>query len=423
MSPKGPHIDQQLERQFDGFHPEPPDGAWNRISATLDRRNRHRKILWWSSAAVLLLICSLSYFFLPDPGPQIVRQDKANSSSTRSEITSTPEVKKSQNPLHVPQTETPIRFPESIQYIHPNLKNASHSNVQSDAPYQEEAADHSVPLPQGFGISGKGIEMLPHADDFVKNSMPLAFKNLIPHRRRLAAPALEIGMVVNPSINGLNLRLASTWSNYVHEEYLGIRRSQESPLEAIQCGVELSLRLRGGIRFNSGLWFVEQGYRQEYKYDINKLPAYRGGTADLFGNRLIEGYFIDPTPEQVRYHGTARLQMIQVPFQAGYEHRLGLRGGIMIHAGTAASFLLSSEGMNINYSNLQLGSGNNNWFRNTQWSALGSISCFRQVNPFIRIGLGIRRAQALSNQYISGSPLIGKGGNTGIQVNLHYRIY
>ncbi|MBU6325700.1 MAG: outer membrane beta-barrel protein [Bacteroidetes bacterium] len=243
------------------------------------------------------------------------------------------------------------------------------------------------------------------------------------HRRRVASPALEIGMILNPTFNGLNLRLASAWFNYVHEDYLGIRRSQESPLEALQGGLDLALRLRGGLRFNSGLWFTEQGYRQQYDYNINKLPAYRGGTSDLFGNRLIEAYFIDPTPEQVRYTGTSRIQMIQIPVQMGYEHRLGLRGGITVQAGTAASFLMSSEGMNISYSNLQLNSGNSNWFRNTQWTVLGSVSCYRQVNPFMRLGLGLRRSQALSNEYKSGAPIIGKGGSTGIQFNLHYRIY
>ncbi len=272
-------------------------------------------------------------------------------------------------------------------------------------------------------MSGKGIETLSGKLAGVVRALPVYVEANIKHRHRVAAPALDLGLVLNPSLQGLQLRLASAWANYVHEDYLGIRRNQESPLQATQAGLELALRLRKGLRINSGLWYAEQGRRQDYHYDISKIPAYRGGTADLFGNKLIEGYFIDPTPEQVRYSGTSKMQFLHIPLQLGYEHRLGIRGGVQVQAGAAAAFLLGSNGVDINYSNLTLNNNSNAWMRDTRWSALGSLNYFRQLSPVLRVGAGFRLEQSLSNQYKSGAALIGKNGSSGIMFNLHYRIY
>jgi hypothetical protein len=422
LSLHGPHIDPQLERHFKGFNPEPPQGAWDRIAASLDHQKRRRRWLWWSSsAAALLVVGSLLFVIYGTPQTQIREQ----TGTAEAQASQTADRKGAVLPA-IPEPkhqETPIRASESFTHHHPGQKPASPSTVQNDVQFPAEAAVYSVPLPQGFGMSGKGIEMLPFQDVHPEQASAVFCLEQPRHRQRVAAPAVELGLVLNPSVQNLNLRLASAWANYVHEDYLGIRRNQESPLEALQGGVDIAVRIRGGWRFNSGLWFTEQGTRQQYNYAINKLPAYRGGTSDLFGNRLIEGYFIDPTPETVRYAGTVRIQMVQIPLQAGYERRIGIRGGLLLQTGIAASLLFSSEGMNINYSNLQLDVANSNQLRQTQWTALGSLSYMHNLSKFIRAGLGVRRAQSIANQYRTGAPLIGSGDNTGIQFNLHYRIY
>lgn len=422
MSLKGPHIDPQIERQFQGFNPEPPEGAWNRIAASLDQQKRRRSMLWWSSsAAALLLVGGLLLLFRNTPENQAPKQAKAT--QTEPSIGLNPKSAADLMKAAPEHRETPIRTTESLPYYPLKQKTALPSIVQNNAVFPAEAATHSIPLPQGFGISGKGIDMLPVLKFVPEPSSLVAYSMERSHRARVSAPAAEIGLVFNPSFQHMNLRLAAAWIDYVHEDYLGIRRNQESPLEALQGGVDLALRLGSGWRFNSGLWFTESGTRQAYDYAINKLPAYRGGTSDLFGNRLIEGYFIDPTPESVRYNGTARMQLLQIPLQAGYEHRIGLRGGLLVQAGAAASLLFSSDGMNINYSNLQLNASNKKQYRQTQWAVLGNVTYMQNLNRFMRAGLGIRREQSIANQYKSGAPLIGKGGNTGVQLNLHYRIY
>jgi hypothetical protein len=422
LSLHGPHIDPQIERQFQDFNPEPPEGAWNRIAASLDQQKRRRSILWWgSSAAAFLLVGSLMLMFRNTPETRTPKQAEVTQTEPSKDLNTkgAADLMKAA-PEH---PETPIRTAESLPYYPLKQKPALPTIVQNNAVFPAEAATHSIPLPQGFGISGKGIDMLPVPEFVPGQSTIVSFAIKRSHRARVSAPAVEIGLVLNPSFQQMNLRLAAAWIDYVHEDYLGIRRNQETPLEALQGGVDLALRLGSGWRFNSGLWFTEHGSRQAYNYAINKLPAYRGGTSDLFGNRLIEGYFIDPTPESVRYNGTTRMQMLQIPLQAGYEHRIGLRGGLLIQAGAAASLLFSSEGMNINYSNLQLSAFNNKQFRQTQWAVLGNVTYMQNLNRFLRAGLGIRREQSIANQYKSGAPLIGKGGNTGVQLNLHYRIY
>ncbi len=421
MSQQGPHIDPQLERHFQGFNPEPPEGSWDRIAASLDQQKRRHRLLWWSTCtAAVLLVGSLLFVFRS--APQSPTREHAGTAAqpkpgAHRKETNMPKKATPQN------QETPIRSTESFIAYPPNQKSELLPIVQKEVLFPAEAAVPSVPLPQGFGMSGKGIEMLPSKETAPEKALAAWYHHAPKHRERVAAPAVEIGVVLNPSVQKLHLRLASAWANYVHEDYLGIRRNQETPLEALQGGLDIALRIRSGWRFNSGLWITEQGSRQHYNYAIDKLPAYRGGTSDLFGNRLIEGYFIDPTPETVRYTGTARIQMVQIPLQAGYERRIGMRGAMLVQTGVAAALRFSSEGMNINYSNLQLTAANGHQLRQTQWTALGSLSYMHDLNKCIRAGLGIRREQSIGNQYKNGAPLVGTGGNTGIHIHLHYRIY
>lgn len=425
MSHEGPHTDPLLESHFGGFQPLPPDGAWERIAATMDRNRKRRLLYWWSGvAASLIWVCSM-FYWLPPVLQRAAQPKQAHHTEPEKSV------KSDYNP-HPPQRPE-LREQARLQPLKPlpNTSTIPFSTIPAKDPApaaekQSEALAQGVAVDDltiGFGMSGKDITLLrtvssqPHATLLSFKAPPVG------HRLRVAAPALDLGLVFNPSLQAMQLRLASAWANYVHEDYLGIRQNQETPLEAMQAGVELALRLRHGIIVNSGIWLAQQGIRQDYHYAINKLPFYRGGTADLFGNRLIEGYLIDPTPETVDYSGSSRLQFIQIPLQAGYERPLGLRGGIRMQAGAAAAFLLSQSGLSINYSNLSLADNSNSWIRNSRWTALGSLSYFRQLSPMLRLGIGIRMERSLNSQYKEGAPLIGKNSSSGILFNLNYRIY
>ncbi|PHX92808.1 MAG: hypothetical protein CK532_01780 [Flavobacteriales bacterium] len=54
------HIDNWLSQQFEDFTPNPPQAAWQSVHASLDRKERLRKFIWYCSAAGVLLIAVFS---------------------------------------------------------------------------------------------------------------------------------------------------------------------------------------------------------------------------------------------------------------------------------------------------------------------------------------------------------------------------
>jgi type VI protein secretion system component VasF len=57
------HIDNWLSQQFEDFTPNPEPALWQSIDASLDRRERQQKFIWyWLVAGVLLLVVAGSLF-------------------------------------------------------------------------------------------------------------------------------------------------------------------------------------------------------------------------------------------------------------------------------------------------------------------------------------------------------------------------
>lgn len=57
------HIDNWLSQQFEDFTPNPEPALWQSIDASLDRKERQQKFIWyWLVAGVLLLVVAGSLF-------------------------------------------------------------------------------------------------------------------------------------------------------------------------------------------------------------------------------------------------------------------------------------------------------------------------------------------------------------------------
>jgi len=57
------HIDNWLSQQFEDFTPNPEPALWQSIDASLDRRERQQKFIWyWLVAGVLSLVVAGSLF-------------------------------------------------------------------------------------------------------------------------------------------------------------------------------------------------------------------------------------------------------------------------------------------------------------------------------------------------------------------------
>jgi len=236
-------------------------------------------------------------------------------------------------------------------------------------------------------------------------------------------PALRLGFGSTPSFTLDVLQTAAQQAGFMHQDYLGIRRSQETPVATLSAGVDLSLRLRKGLVLQSGLWLQEYAVSQRYNYSIVNIPSYRGGVTDIYGNKLIEAYFTSSNPEQINYQGRSRYRSLRIPMQAGWSHSIGNGFDVVGLGGLSSAILLEESGKQINYSNLSLSNNPLLRMRNVQWSALLQVGMEKSLYRNIWLGTSLRWEAALHNRYIQGSPLRSMPQQTGIQFNLQYRIY
>ena len=59
--------DNFFREKLEGFQRPAPAGAWDRIESQLEKKNKVSGI-WWKVAASLLLLATLTYWFLPGTG-------------------------------------------------------------------------------------------------------------------------------------------------------------------------------------------------------------------------------------------------------------------------------------------------------------------------------------------------------------------
>ena len=447
MPDKGrePHIDQQLRQSLGGQAFPTPEGSWDRIAQSLDRRAR-RKAWHLRSAAALavILIGSGLWFalFYKDSGIQSIPVVQHKPSAQQPEASNpapviTPSASNSLKPASAKPATAAIssgviarskpgspadgsRQQQPIQADRLPGANNNGSGNTSEKP-EHSANDVSFLIPEGLRMQRSVLP--PTAQRSIENSQQFALNIPSPRRAMQQQPALRLGIGSTPAFTLDVLQTAAEQAGFLHQDYIGIRRAQEVPVAALSAGLDLSLRLRKGIVLQTGTWLQEYSISQRYDYRIVNIPSYRGGVTDIYGNKLIEAYFTSANPEQVTYTGRSRYRSLRIPIQAGWSHSIGNGFDVIGLGGISGAFLLEESGKQINYSNLSLSNNPLLRMRNVQWSALLQVGMEKSLYRNIWLGTSLRWEAALHNRYIQGSPLRSMPQQTGIQFNLQYRIY
>jgi hypothetical protein len=439
MPDKGrePHIDQQLRQSIGGQSFPVPEGSWDRIANNLDRRSRRKAWLWGSVAAMALLFLGTGLWYSLYNG-----NDSGQASATAAKASSqlpaaSPTVQGAPNAAVQggdanPQEPVKQTLPGTGASVAGNGVNPTpikpepsvppatevHTETQAE-PAPESGIDFTAP--EGLAMQGSRLQAQTAASP--DQAALIAVQTPSPRRAMQHQPALRLGFGSTPSFTLDVLQTAAQQAGFMHQDYLGIRRSQETPVAALSAGIDLSLRLRKGLVLQSGLWLQEYAVSQRYNYSIVNIPSYRGGVTDIYGNKLIEAYFTSANPEQVTYTGRSRYRSLRIPMQAGWSHSIGNGFDVVGLGGLSSAILLEESGKQINYSNLSLSNNPLLRMRNVQWSALLQVGMEKSLYRNIWLGTSLRWEAALHNRYIQGSPLRSMPQQTGIQFNLQYRIY
>jgi hypothetical protein len=439
MPDKGrePHIDQQLRQSIGGQSFPVPEGSWDRIANSLDRRARRKAWLWGGAAALALLFLGTGLWYslynLGNSG-----QTSATAANKTEQLPAAPGALQGTPHEAIQDGKTNPR--ESVKQAQPGAGASVAGNDVNPPPIkpepfvppatevhtetQAEPAPESgiaFTAPEGLAMQNGRLQAAPAAHP--DQAALIAVQTLSPRRAMQQQPALRLGFGSTPSFTLDVLQTAAQQAGFMHQDYLGIRRSQETPVATLSAGVDLSLRLRKGLVLQSGLWLQEYAVSQRYNYSIVNIPSYRGGVTDIYGNKLIEAYFTSSNPEQINYQGRSRYRSLRIPMQAGWSHSIGNGFDVVGLGGLSSAILLEESGKQINYSNLSLSNNPLLRMRNVQWSALLQVGMEKSLYRNIWLGTSLRWEAALHNRYIQGSPLRSMPQQTGIQFNLQYRIY
>jgi hypothetical protein len=439
MPDKGrePHIDQQLRQSIGGQSFPVPEGSWDRIANSLDRRSRRKAWLWGGAAALALLFLGTGLWYslynLGNSG-----QTSATAANKTEQLPAAPGAL--QGTPHEAIQDGKKNPRESVKQAQPGAGASIAGNGVNPNPSRPEpfvspvtAGDtekHPEPAPESGiaftapeGLSMQGSRLQAQTAASPDQAALIAVQTLSPRRAMQQQPALRLGFGSTPSFTLDVLQTAAQQAGFMHQDYLGIRRSQETPVAALSAGVDLSLRLRKGLVLQSGLWLQEYAVSQRYNYSIVNIPSYRGGVTDIYGNKLIEAYFTSSNPEQINYQGRSRYRSLRIPLQAGWSRSVGKGFDLIGLAGVSSAILLEESGKQINYSNLALSDQALLRMRKLQWSSLLQIGVEKSLTRNIWLGSSFRWEAALHNRYIQGSPLRSTPQQTGLLFNLQYRIY
>jgi len=448
MPDKGrePHIDQQLRQSLGGQAFPTPEGSWDRIAHSLDRRAR-RKAWFMGSAAVfaILLIGSGLWLALDNkvhiktPMAAVQTEISDQQPAAASQVQVLPQTDEANNLQHGAADGSSVVSSTRSRYRSNSLDQSEGRQPRPDKP-----ADH-LPAAEnnGRGISDETAANTENAAVSAEtenlhlratvpfelqaaapeNGNPLVLALPVLRRAMQQQPALRLGIGSTPAYTFDVLRTAAQQAGFMHQDYIGIRRAQEAPTAALSAGLDLSLRLRKGLVVQSGAWLQEYSVSQRYDYRIVNIPSYRGGVTDIYGNKLIEAYFTSANPEKVSYTGRSRYRSLRIPLQAGWSHSVGDGFEVVGLGGLSSSILLEESGRQINYSNLSLSNNPILRMRKMQWSALLQVGIEKSLYRNVWLGTSFRWESALHNRYIQASPLRSAPQQTGIQFNLQYRIY
>lgn len=441
MPDKGrePHIDQLLRQNLGGQSFPLPEGSWDRIAQSLDRRSRRKAWLWGTAAALAILCLGTGFWYslynegnstqappslgnnvrnvpslTPPAGPSSANTADVSSSSSASRLG------QADNTRTAP-TVAGKRNSSGIQKPGSGLPTQSEPGGNSGGANAETETANTFTAPDGLSMQRSQLSILTAQEPGKAGLMALQVPS--PRRAMQQQPSLRLGIGSTPAYTLDFLQAAAQQAGFLHQDYIGIRRSQETPVAALSAGIELSLRLRKGFVVQTGAWLQEYAVSQRYDYSIVNIPSYRGGVTDIYGNKLIEAYFTSANPEKVSYNGRSRYRSLRIPMQAGWSHGFGDGFNLIGLGGVSTAFLLEESGRQINYSNLSLVNEPQLRMRPVQWSALAQLGIEKSLHRNFWLGASFRWEATLHNRYVNGSPLRSTPQQTGVQFNIQYRIY
>lgn len=420
------HIDNWLSQQFEDFTPNPEPALWQSIDASLDRRERQQKFIWyWLVAGVLSLVVAGSLFQWNKisnksvVAPKTVAQTGAVKITEKSELDQT----KSSNfsdpnaPIQNPELQSnPENTPDPIQAPEFKAPNPVKLVIENTADVVPVILDLNP-----FGIESMEIEGAVNPSSVSSASADqLAWSIDKKSDKLLGRWMIEAGVDANQT--GLMYRSTADLSKYVHKNYFNHMKDGEFALSAGRFNISSVFQITKNHAVKLGVAYAENRTQQRFDFrDSMPATVIPGNNPDALGYYPIFGYLgLGP---QVKFNSQTTYSMISVPVgYVGYfpiTKQYSITPEVLLQANKLS---VSTGAQTLDYQTLLQTAQQASNFRKLIWGARVAVGVEKRLNYSHAIGLRFNAQSMLTSMYIPNAALQPRGWSLGLSAHYSWRI-
>ena len=420
------HIDNWLSQQFEDFTPNPEPALWQSIDASLDRRERQQKFIWyWLVAGVLSLVVAGSLFQWNKisnksvVAPKIVAQTGAVQITEKSELDQTKSSNFSDPNAPIQNLESqsnPENTPDPIQAPEFNTPSPVQLVIENTADVVPVILDLNP-----FGIESMEIEGAVNPSSVSSASADqLEWSVDKKSDKLLGRWMIEAGVDANQT--GLMYRSTADLSKYVHKNYFNQMKDGEFALSAGRFNISSVYQITKNHAVKLGVAYAENRTQQRFDFrDSMPATVIPGNNPDALGYYPIFGYLgLGP---QVKFNSQTTYSMISVPVgYVGYfpiTKQYSITPEVLLQANKLS---VSTGAQTLDYQTLLQTAQQASNFRKLIWGARVAVGVEKRLNYSHAIGLRFNAQSMLTSMYIPNAALQPRGWSLGLSAHYSWRI-
>jgi hypothetical protein len=420
------HIDNWLSQQFEDFTPNPEPALWQSIDASLDRRERQQKFIWyWLVAGVLLLVVAGSLFqwnkisYKSVVAPKTVAQTGAVKITEKSELDQTKSSNFSDPNAPIQNLESqsnPENTPDPIQAPEFNTPSPVQLVIENTADVVPGILDLNP-----FGIESMEIEGAVNPSSVTSASADqLEWSVDKKSDKLLGRWMIEAGVDANQT--GLMYRSTADLSKYVHKNYFNQMKDGEFALSAGRFNISSVYQITKNHAVKLGVAYAENRTQQRFDFrDSMPATVIPGNNPDALGYYPIFGYLgLGP---QVKFNSQTTYSMISVPVgYVGYfpiTKQYSITPEVLLQANKLS---VSTGAQTLDYQTLLQTAQQASNFRKLIWGARVAVGVEKRLNYSHAIGLRFNAQSMLTSMYIPNAALQPRGWSLGLSAHYSWRI-
>ena len=420
------HIDNWLSQQFEDFTPNPEPALWQSIDASLDRRERQQKFIWyWLVAGVLSLVVAGSLFQWNKISNKSVVAPKTMAQTGAVKITEKSELDKTKS-SNFSDPNAPIQNPESQSNPEntPDPIQAPEFNTPSPVQLIIENTADVVPVIldlNPFGIESMEIEGAVNPSSVSSTSADqLEWSVDKKSDKLLGRWMIEAGVDANQT--GLMYRSTADLSKYVHKNYFNHMKDGEFALSAGRFNISSVYQITKNHAVKLGVAYAENRTQQRFDFrDSMPATVIPGNNPDALGYYPIFGYLgLGP---QVKFNSQTTYSMISVPVgYVGYfpiTKQYSITPEVLLQANKLS---VSTGAQTLDYQTLLQTAQQASNFRKLIWGARVAVGVEKRLNYSHAIGLRFNAQSMLTSMYIPNAALQPRGWSLGLSAHYSWRI-